>query len=171
MLIILFVFFINLVSCASLGGLMKTIKYLVFAYGILLAGCSTLILKPADFAWPIESVLKVDDNGNVQEKRFSFSFNTSELFLNETGDSLGYKNKELRIIRDGKGYYFMTADNFKDVYVFNAIDGTFSLKNKIEISDSTGMENPALNQRLPYIELIYGNRKINLTDEGIEESK
>ena len=138
---------------------------------IFIPACSTLMLQPTDFSWPVESVMKVDDNGSVQENRYSISFNTKDLFLQETGDSLGYKNKELRVIRDVKGYYFMTANNFKDVYVFNPIAGALQLKNKIEISDSLKMENPAFNQRPPYIELIYGSNQVNLTDEGIVEEE
>lgn len=151
---------------------MKEVKYLASAVLLFFAACSTLTLQPADFSWPVESVLKVDNNGQAQEKRFSFSFNTKELFFQETNDSLGYQNKELRVIRDNKGYYFMVADNFKNVYVFKTDDGTFRLKNKITISDTTGIENPAFNQRPPYIELTYDpNKKINLTNEGIEEEK
>jgi hypothetical protein len=149
---------------------MKFIKnVMLLSIIILLPACSTLILQPADFAWPIESVLKVENNGFVQEPRFSLSFNAKDLFFQETGDSLGYQNKELHLIRSTKGYYFITADNFKNVYVFNADNGTLKLNNKIEISDSTGIGNPALNQRSPYIELSYGNKKINLTNEGIKE--
>ena len=139
---------------------------------MFLAGCSNLILKPADFAWPIESVLKPDEKGNVQEKRYSLVFNTKELFLEATGDSLGYQNKELRVIRNPEGYYFMVADNFKNVYVFCPSDGSLSLTNKIEISDSTGIKNPTFNQRPPYIELNYdNNKKVNLTSDGIKEEE
>jgi hypothetical protein len=149
---------------------MKFIKYVILLSVIILfPACSTLVLQPADFAWPVESVLKVDNDGLVQEQRFSLSFNAKDLFFQETGDSLGYLDKELHLIRSTKGYYFITADNFKNVYVFNADNGTLKLNNKIEISDSTGIENPAFNQRSPYIELSYGNKKFNLTNEGIKE--
>ncbi len=136
-----------------------------------ISGCTALMLQPADFSWPVESVMKVDNEGNVQENRYAISFNTKELFLQETGDSLGFKNKELRVIRDTKGYYFMTANDFKDVYVFNAVDGALQLKNKIEISDSVKMKSPALNQRPPYIELTYNSNHLNLNDEGIVEEE
>ena len=139
---------------------------------MFLGGCSSLILKPTNFGWPLEAVLKVDKNGNVQEKRYSLDFNTKELFLTETGDSLGYQNKELRVIRNSNGYYFMVANNFKNVYVFSPSEGSLSLSNKIAISDSTGMNNPAFNQRPPYIELNYdNNKKVNLTNEGIKEEE
>lgn len=139
---------------------------------IFLGGCSSLILKPTNFGWPLEAVLKVDKNGNVQEKRYSLDFNTKELFLTETGDSLGYQNKELRVIRNSNGYYFMVANNFKNVYVFSPSEGSLSLSKKIAISDSTGINNPAFNQRPPYIELNYdNNKKVNLTNEGIKEEE
>jgi hypothetical protein len=150
---------------------MKYLKYSLLLLAIILPACSTLMLRPADFAWPIESVLKVDENGTVEDQRFSFSFNTKDLYLEETGDSSAYMNKDLHVIRDTKGYYFMTGNNFKNVYVFNVNDGAFNLNNKIVISDSTGIENPGFNQRPPYVELDYSGKKVNLTNEGIKEEE
>jgi hypothetical protein len=148
---------------------MNLIKYFALLLFLIFPACSTLILQPADFAWPVESVLKVDDTGYANEQRFSFSFNTKNLYMEETGDSLAYLDKELRIIRDSKGYYFIVGNNFKNVYVFNAHDGGLVLNNKIAISDSVGMKNPSFNQRPPYIELTHDNEKVNLTNEGIKE--
>jgi len=150
---------------------MKTIKYLAFLSLFFLSACSSLILKPADFAWPVESVLQVDSTGNVNISRYSLSFNAKELFFKETKDSSAYKNQQLRVIRNTKGYYFMVANNFKNVYVFKVDDGTFRQDKKIEISDTTGIQNPAFNQRPPYIELVYGNNKVNLTENGIEKEE
>ena len=46
------------------------------------------------------------------------------------------------------------------------------LENKIEISDSTGISNPAFNQRPPFVSLSYGTKSVNLTKDGIiEENK
>lgn len=156
---------------------MKVFKFLAISMLLLFSACSSLVLKPADFSWPLESVLKIDDNGNVQAERYSVSFNTKNLFLKETGDSLGYQNQQLRVIRNTKGYYFMVAENFKNVYVFSNNDGKLQLKKKIEISDSTGIQNPAFNQRPPLIELTYGqdsDKKLYLSESGIvnkEEKK
>ena len=45
---------------------MKQLKILLIISSItLLAACSTLMLQPANFAWPLETVLKIDDEGNV----------------------------------------------------------------------------------------------------------
>jgi hypothetical protein len=126
-----------------------------------------LTLQPANFSWPLESVLSVDDNGKVAEDRYSIEVNTIGLFFEEFQDSLSYRGKEVRMIRDNQGFYFMTASNFKNVYVFKADEGTLKLEKKIFISEF-GLQTPAFNQRNPYIELVDGTNKMNLTYKGIE---
>ena len=133
----------------------------------LAAACSVLTLQPANFSWPLESVLPVDNEGNVVEDRHSVEFNAFGLFYDEFQDSLAYMDKEIRMIRDNQGLYFITASKFKNVYVFRANEGTLELNKKIFISDF-GIDKPAFNQRNPYIELIDGEKKINLTSEGID---
>jgi hypothetical protein len=46
-----------------------------------------------------------------------------------------YKGKEVRMIRDNQGFYYLTSANFKNVYVFKAQEGKLVLENKIFISD------------------------------------
>jgi hypothetical protein len=148
---------------------MKKSKILiVLLFLVIAAGCSSLKLTQADFAWPVESVLKIDSNGNVSDNRFSFSVNVKPLFLAETGDSLSYASKELRIIRDTKGYYFTTVVGFKNVYVFGISDGTFKLSEKILI-DENGIKAPVMNQRPPYVELIDGAKKYLMNNEGLKK--
>jgi hypothetical protein len=89
------------------------------------------------------------------------------MFLEETEDSSAYMNKEIRIIRDAKGYYYITSNNFNNVYVFNVYDGELCLENKIEITE-TGISKPAFNQRPPYIELVEGSNKHLLSNDGIK---
>ena len=145
----------------------KIVYFLIFGF---VSACSVLTLQPSNFAWPVESVLKVDDNGKVSDERYSFSFNTQGLFYQEFEDSLSYMDKSLRIIRSSDGYYFITSEKFKNVYVFKIDDGEFTLSDQIFISEF-GVENPALNQRSPYIELIDGNKSLYLTETGIEKDK
>ena len=141
---------------------------ILFSFLILItAACSVLTLQPANFSWPIESVLPVDDNGKVSEDRYSIEVNTVGLFFEEFQDSLSYSGKEIRMIRDNQGFYFMIASNFKNVYVFKAEDGALKLEKKIFISEF-GLQAPAFNQRDPYIELVDGTNKMNLTHKGIE---
>mgnify|MGYP005837040751 CR=1 FL=1 len=129
--------------------------------------CSSLKLSPAEFAWPIESVLKINNDGFAKEDRYSFSFNTKSLFMEEMQDSMAYVGKELRIIRNQDGYYFITSKGFKNVYIFETSEGSFSLKEKITINE-TGLNNPFFNQRTPYIELVDENFKAYLTSEGLQ---
>ncbi len=148
---------------------MKIIKFLILLIlTISLYNCSTMQLSPADFSWPIETVLNVDDNGIVQEERYSFSVNVRSLFIAEAGeDTANIEYKPVRIIRNVKGYYFITAENFNNVYVFNVRDGKMVLENKIQIKE-TGMNSPLFNQRPPNIELIDGgNMPVYLNKDGI----
>jgi hypothetical protein len=71
------------------------------------------------------------------------------------------------MIRDNQGFYFLTSTNFKNVYVFKADEGKLVQENKIFISEF-GLQTPAFNQRDPYIELVDGTNKMNLTYKGIE---
>lgn len=134
---------------------------------IIITACSSLKLSPAEFAWPIESVLKINNDGFAKEERYSFSFNTKSLFMEEMQDSMAYVGKKLRIIRNQDGYYFITSKGFKNVYIFETSEGSFSLKEKITINE-TGLNNPFFNQRTPYIELIDGDFKAYLTNEGLQ---
>ncbi|MBE0572072.1 MAG: hypothetical protein IH618_11055 [Ignavibacteriaceae bacterium] len=141
---------------------------ILFSFLILItAACSVLTLQPANFSWPIESVLPVDDNGKVAEDRYSIEVNTVGLFFEEFQDSLSYKGKEVRMIRDNQGFYFLTSNNFKNIYVFKVDEGKLVQENKIFISEF-GLQTPAFNQRDPFIELVDGTYKMNLTHKGIQ---
>ena len=108
---------------------MKAIIILFSFSFLFLSGCSSLTLKPGDFAWPIETVSKVNDKGMIEDNQYNFSLKVKELLYEETMDSVNISNVTLRIIRDVKGYYFMTASKFKNVYVFEQIEGGLKLSN------------------------------------------
>jgi hypothetical protein len=146
---------------------MKQLIILSASLVLITTACTTLTLQPADFSWPVESALQVDDKGNVSADRYSTDFNTIGLFYEEFQDSMAYKGKEIRLIRNNWGDYFITGKKFKNVYVFKATEGNLEMETKIFISEF-GLNEPAFNQRSPYIELLDGDYKINLTSEGIE---
>lgn len=149
---------------------MKLLKLLPLLFLFFAAACSTLVLRPADFNYPVESVISIGDDGIAMDERYSLSFNTKQLFFDELGDSLAYVGKELRMIRNTQGYYFITSKNFKNVYVFSVDESAMKMKSIILISE-TGIQNPAFNQRNPYIELMDGSNKTRLTSEGIESEE
>ncbi len=132
---------------------------------LILSACTAVSLAPANFAWPIENVLRTDDQGNVAIDRYSTEFNSSNLFKEEFGDSADYVGKEIRIIRDHLGYYFMTSVSFKYVYVFEIDDGAFEQVDKIFITED-GLKNPAFNQREPNIELLDGDKTYTINSQG-----
>lgn len=145
------------------------IKKFILLTGILFfAGCSSIKLEPANFAWSIENVVTTDESGSVVIDRYSTEFNASNLFKAEFGDSTEIAGKELRVIRDQFGFYFMTAKGFMNVYVFEVDNGKFVQSGKIFITKE-GMTNPALNQRAPNIELLDNDRTYILDSKGIKE--
>jgi hypothetical protein len=147
-----------------------TITPLVFLL-LILSGCSQLMLKPVDFAWPVESVLKVDDKGMVQDDRYILSVNVKTLLFAETNDSVNVSNVTLRVIRDLNGYYYITAAKFKNVYVFEQTDGGLKLTKKILVAQN-GLDAPAFNQRTPYVQLMNDqNPPVMLTKDGIVEGE
>lgn len=134
---------------------------------LMVIGCSSLTLEPANFAWPIESVITTDDSGNVFIERFTTEFNASNLFRAEFGETTEIANKELRVIRDQLGYYVMTSPGFMNVYVFEVDNGALVQVNKIFISKE-GIVNPALNQRPPNIELISNGVSYFIDSKGLK---
>ena len=130
-------------------------------------GCSSLILSPSDFSWPIENVLKVDEKGFVSEDRYTFTINVKKLFFEEFKDSTNYSGKEIRIIRDKSGYYYITGKDFKNVYLFLPIENGMKLEKKITISETENLTAPVLNQKSPNIELIDGTKKFLLNYKGL----
>ena len=148
----------------------KTRILLAGILALLTYSCTSLVLRPADFSWPIESVLKIDDNGYAKEDRYTFSFNIKPLFYEEVQDSLAYLDREVRIIRNIEGFYFITCAGFKNVYVFKSSDGSLEMENKVMVNEA-GLTKPVFNQRIPLIELIDGTDKYYLTKKGIKEDK
>ncbi len=145
---------------------MKKLVLIQLTIILLFGACTSLVLKPANFAWPVEAVLAPDENGTVQDERYSVSFNVSQIFFEEFADAPINQDKQIRIIRNTNGFYFVTSKEFKNVYVFAAGDASLNLVNKILISEN-GLQNPVMNQRAPYIELIDGETNYNLTSKGI----
>ncbi len=145
---------------------MRLQKYLSVLLLIIISACSSLTLKPADYSWPIENVLKVDNKGFVEEQRYSFTLKVKALFYEEFKDSTNFSGKEIRLIRDKVGFYYITGKDFKNVYVFEPEENGMDLENKILITE-TGLASPVFNQKSPNIELLDNSNKYLLNNEGI----
>lgn len=147
------------------------LESVLFFLLLIVMGCTSLVIKPANFAWPIETVLQVDNAGNIKDERYSLTLNVKHLLYAETKDSINVSGVAVRIIRNAEGYYFVTAPKFKNVYVFEQGEASLRLYKKIAVS-AKGLDAPALNQRQSYIELVNGeDRPIKLSASGIIESE
>jgi hypothetical protein len=136
---------------------MRTLGQLsIFVLLLMLPACSSVTLENANFAWPVEAVLTVNSMNIIEEGRYAFAVNIAPLAQAEFQDSTALRGKTIRVIRNAQGYYFVTGPRFKKVYVFRTGEGAFEEVTSIQVSE-TGLTQPALNQRPPFIELLDGN--------------
>jgi hypothetical protein len=149
---------------------MKLIKILfIIAAAMIINSCSQFIITPVNFAWPLESVFDIDSTGTVEEQRYAFTFNAVPLLEQESDSTKVISKTKLRIIRGEKGFYYITAENFKHVYIFSPGEGELLLKTKILLSEE-GIHAPAFNQRAPFVQLLFGDEQsVFINSEGIVE--
>jgi hypothetical protein len=135
------------------------------------SGCSSLTLQRVEFGWPVEAVVTVSNNNMIEEVRHGFSCRVGDLAVEEFKDSTALYGTKLRLLRSSEGYYFVTGPRFKNVYVFAPGAHELVLRSAINVSE-TGLQNPALNQRPPYIELLDGDAiHLMLTSDDIAGGK
>jgi hypothetical protein len=136
---------------------------------LVLTSCSTITIENVQFGWPVEVVATVDNANHVSSDRYGISFSVAKIAEREMNDSTALAGKLIRVLRNDEGYYFVTAAGFKNVYVFAPGEDRLSTESIIEVS-STGLQNPKLNLRPPYVEVLDngGVHKL-LTHSAIEE--
>ncbi|PJA97298.1 MAG: hypothetical protein CO129_01820 [Ignavibacteriales bacterium CG_4_9_14_3_um_filter_34_10] len=145
---------------------MKNLLFIIF---LIFTACSSdVVIKPAKFAFPVESVLKTNLQGTLEEQRYSFSINLKEIYQLEFSDSSAAAGKEIRLIRDEAGYYYLTAKDFNNVYVLFPAESGFMLTKKIIIPEANPTK-VAFNQKSPYIELITEKNKFLINHLGLAE--
>jgi hypothetical protein len=138
---------------------------------LVMASCSSLQLDRVDFGWPVESVITVNNQNMFEDVRYAVSAGVARLAMEEFQDSTALRGAHLRLLRNAEGYYFLTGPRFKRVYVFAPGESSLSLSSAIPVSE-TGLKDPALNQRPPYVELIDGdNFRVLLTSNEKAEVK
>ncbi|MCC5940994.1 MAG: hypothetical protein JJU37_05580 [Balneolaceae bacterium] len=113
-------------------------------------GCgSSMVIQNVDYSQPIESVLAPDADQMIHDQRFAIKFSIAKVLEREGMQTVD----EVRLIRNRAGFYFLTAQGFNNVYVFEPGERELKKKEIIEIS-SEGIGDPAFNQRDRYIELV-----------------
>ncbi|KAF0138454.1 MAG: hypothetical protein FD122_3787 [Stygiobacter sp.] len=147
----------------------KILSTILLGIALFVSGCASLKLEPADFSWFAEEILDVDASGMVSARQFSVAFNVKTLLAKEFAtDSMDAKNtKEVRLIRDKAGFYYIVAKKFKNVYVFASSDASLKLENTFVLSQ-TEMKDPKFNYntKTKTYELWNDNDKYTLSKTG-----
>lgn len=135
------------------------------AFMMIITGCgSSLVIQNVNYSQPLESVLSPDSDGQVHDKRYAIEFNVNPLLEYEESEGV----EEIRLIRNTDGFYFVTADNFSNVYIFEPGEGELILYEEVELPEGPISE-PAFNQRDSHIELVNqsSGQIYNLDQNGI----
>ena len=121
---------------------------------LLMTGCKqSMVISKVDYSQSIESVLQPDKDGTVEDKKHGLKFNIKPIQFSETQDTSSVTTKQVRYIRGQEGYYYITAPDYKNVYVMIPEKNKLVLKETLKISDK-GISEPAFNQRLSHIQLL-----------------
>ena len=122
----------------------------ITACGLLslaLASCSSLRIEHVDYGWPVEFVSAASQSNMVTADRYGLSFSVQ--------DSSALAGSQIRLLRSNEGFYFLTGPRFKHVYVFRCDEHALVKESVIEVSQ-TGLRDPRLNLRAPFVELLDG---------------
>lgn len=155
---------------------MNVVNYLsitILFAGLMLTGCKqSLVISDVNYAQPVETVIEPDKEGIVNDPKNGFSFNILPLQYAETEDTSSVTTSEVRFIRSKNGFYYITAPEYRNVYVMAPEESELKLKNRIRVSEE-GVAKPALNQRGEYIQLV--DRATGtawaLNNEGVQEGE
>jgi len=139
----------------------------------ILAGCSgALTLSNVDYSQPVETVLETDSEGMVHDRENHINFSILPLQYAETQDTSTVITDEIRMIRGEKGYYYITAVNYQHVYIMAPEQKKLKLIKKVKVNEN-GLEEPAFNQRAPFIQLLdlSSGESYTISHKGLAESK
>lgn len=127
--------------------------FLITSFFFVQACNKSFVVKNVNYAQHIESVLTPDSEGVVNDVRYGLSYSILPFQFEEFQDSSSVLISEVRMMRNSEGFYFITADRFKNVYVMKPQKGELKLEKKILISES-GVISPVFNWREPVVQLI-----------------
>ena len=146
--------------------------FLLFAATFIAwTACNQFTVENVNYSQYIESVLSADERGMVEDIRHGLTFNVKPFEKEEFGDQDSISVELIRLIRNAKGLYYITAPQFKNVYVMEPQRGSLKLIKKIKISEER-LTAPALNMRDGYVELVKTetNEVIALNKDGIKQN-
>ena len=132
----------------------QTVTMISAVAALLLTGCKqSMVISEVDYSQSIESVLQPDEDGTVKDLKHGLTFNIKPIQYAETQDTSSVTTNQVRDIRGQEGYYYITAPNYKNVYVMAPEKGKLVLKETLKTTDE-GIAKPAFNQRMTHIQLV-----------------
>lgn len=138
---------------------------------IVFTGCKqSMVISKVDYSQSIESVLTPNEEGMVEDVQRGLKFSIMPLQYAESQDTSSVMTKEVRYIRGKEGYYYITAPNYRNVYVMAPENSKLKLVEKLKV-DENGISQPAFNQRTSYIQLLNlsSGESWRLNPEGVEK--
>ena len=121
---------------------------------VFMTGCKqSMVISKVDYSQSIESVLTPNEEGIVEDVEHGLKFSIMPLQYAESQDTSSVTTKEVRYIRGQEGYYYITAPNYRNVYVMTPENSSLKLEKKLEVAEN-GISQPAFNQRTSYIQLL-----------------
>lgn len=151
----------------------NTVGVTLLLAALVFTGCKqSMVISKVDYSQSIESVLTPNENGVVEDVQHGLKFNIKPLQYVETQDTSSVTTEQVRYIRGREGYYYITAPNYKNVYVMAPEKGKLKLKKKLSVSED-GLSQPALNQRMSYIQLLNqeSGESWKLNPESVEKEQ
>ena len=148
---------------------MKYTPLLLIVLVCISVACNrALVVQNVNYSQSLESVLTPDETGTVTDVRYGLSFNILPLQFEEHQDTSSTNIDKVRLIRNKEGFYFITAQGFKHVYVMEPKANALKLKKKVLVSEQ-GLLAPAFNQRPAYIQLLdtATSQVYNLNQKGM----
>lgn len=138
---------------------------------VFMTGCKqSMVISKVDYSQSIESVLTPNEEGIVEDVQHGLQFSIMPLQYAESQDTSSVMTKEVRYIRGKAGFYYITAPNYRNVYVMTPEKSSLKLVKKLKVAEN-GISQPAFNQRTSYIQLLNlsSGESWKLNPEGIEK--
>src|SRR5512138_3962892 len=100
---------------------------------LALASCG-LTIENVRYGWPVESVLPVGDDNMIQDGRYGLHFSVAAIAQEEFESPGALRGKEIRLLRNSEGYYFLTAKRIKHIYVLKSGESALKLETSILVA-------------------------------------
>ncbi|WP_114984115.1 hypothetical protein [Cyclonatronum proteinivorum] len=134
---------------------------------LTLSACGgQMVIQNVNFAHPFEMVMEADAEANVSDTRSGLTFSMDKILEKENISRADFAGTSVHMIRNQDGLYFLTAPGFRHVFILESGEGELKEAETVRIPGER-LQNPAFNQRAPFIQLVDGDRTFSLSATGL----